>query len=173
MQQVILVDENNNEIGIEEKILAHKKGSMHRAFSIFIFNRENELLLQKRAKSKYHSSDLWSNTCCSHPRPGMNIFSEMKSRLMAEMGFICEINWAFDFTYISKFDNNLIENEYDSVYIGYFNGNPIPNENEVSDWKWENLGKISTLIKLYPEKYSTWFIIALPKVIDFLQKKVG
>ncbi len=135
-EKVILIDKNNKKIGIEEKIKAHKKGKLHRSFSIFVFNSNEELLLQKRAKTKYHSGGLWSNTACSHPRPKENLGKAVHRRLKEEMGFDCKLKKAFCFNYKTKFSNGLIENEHDCVFIGEFNGKPKPNKREVEDYKW-------------------------------------
>jgi len=121
---VVLVDENDNEIGVEEKINAHRKGLLHRAFSIFVFNSKNELLLQKRAADKYHSGGLWSNTCCSHPRPGENLKDAAHRRLQEEMGFDCSLREVFSFLYKKSFDNGLTEHELDHVFFGKFDGIP-------------------------------------------------
>src|SRR3989344_7340032 len=117
---IILVDENDNQIGIEEKIKAHLDGKLHRAFSIFVFNNKGELLIQQRALDKYHSAGLWTNTCCSHPKPEEQIIEAGHRRLKEEMEFDCELNEAFSFKYKAVFDNGLTENEYDHVLIGYY-----------------------------------------------------
>jgi len=153
---IILVDENDNQIGIEEKITTHKNGKLHRAFSIFVFNNKNELLLQKRSNEKYHSPGLWSNTCCSHPQPNKNLIEEAEQRLKQEMGISCKLEKKFSFTYKIKFENNLTENEYDHVFIGEFNENPKPNKKEVSDWKWISLPKLKKDISINKEKYTYW-----------------
>ena len=153
---VILIDENDNEIGVEEKITAHKKGNLHRAFSIFIFNSKKELLLQKRSDKKYHSPGLWSNTCCSHPQPGKDLKEEAENRLKQEMGISCKLKESFSFIYKIKFENGLTEHEYDHVFIGGYNHDPKPNENEVSDWKWLSLDNLKEDISTNPEKYTYW-----------------
>ena len=130
-EMVAIVDENDNEIGEEEKIKALREGKLHRAFSIFVFNSKGQMLIQKRAKEKYHSGGLWTNTCCSHPRPGEPIEKAAHRRLKEEMGFDCEIKEIFSFTYRVKFDNNLFENEYDHAFLGKFDGKPMPNSKEV------------------------------------------
>ena len=165
-QYVILVDEENNEIGTEEKIKAHKEGKLHRAFSIFIFNSKGELLLQQRQKSKYHSGGLWSNTVCSHPRPGETYEVATKRRLMEEMGFECEMKKLFCFIYNTGFQNGLIENEYDCVFAGKFDGTPEMNEEEVMDFKWMDVGELREDIEKNPDNYSVWLRIALKKMKD-------
>ncbi len=128
MEEVILVDENDNELGKEEKLKAHKEGKLHRCFSILIFNSKEELLIQKRAKNKYHSGGLWANTCCSHPKPGEDTEIAAHRRLKEEFGFDCELKQLFNFTYKKTFDNGLTENEFDHVFIGITNSEPIPNK---------------------------------------------
>jgi isopentenyl-diphosphate delta-isomerase len=133
-EMVASVDENDNIIGEEEKIKAHQEGKLHRAFSIFVFNSKGQMLIQKRAKEKYHSGGLWTNTCCSHPRPGEPIEKAAHRKLKEEMGFDCEIKEIFSFIYKVKFDNGLFENEYDHVFLGKFDGKPMPDSTEVEDW---------------------------------------
>jgi isopentenyl-diphosphate Delta-isomerase len=159
---VILVDKKDNKIEIMEKIEAHKKGLLHRAFSIFIFNSNNELLLQKRADSKYHSPGLWTNTCCSHPIPNSTLEIDIHERLKNEMGFDCELKKSFTFIYKAEFDNGLTENEFDHVFIGNYNDEPKPNEKEVSDYKWITLDELKKDIVNNPNIYTYW----LKKVIN-------
>ena len=167
MVKVILVDEKDNEIGIEEKIKVHREGKLHRSFSIFIFNRKGELLIQKRAKSKYHSPGLWSNTCCSHPRPTKNLEDEVKKRLKEEMGIVkCGLKEVFNFIYNVK-TGDLIEHEFDHVFLGTFDGKPKPNPKEAEDWKWINKKELKKDIKENPGKYTAWFKIILDKVLKY------
>jgi len=168
MTEVILVDENDNEIGTEEKMKAHQEGKLHRAFSIFIFNSKGELLLQKRAKSKYHSGGLWSNTCCSHPMPGEALEKTVHRRLKEEMGFDCELKEIFSFTYKAKFDNGLIEHEYDHVFIGKFDGKPTPNPEEVDEWKWIDVEELKKGIQENPDNYTYWLKASIDKIIPYL-----
>ena len=163
-QQVVLVDKNNRKIGVEEKIKAHKEGKLHRAFSIFIFNSNTELLIQQRAKTKYHSGGLWSNTCCSHPEPNETFLQATHRRLKEEMGFDCKLKKIFCFIYNTGFQNGLIENEYDCVFIGKFNGKPKPNLKEVMNWKWISVKELKQDIIKNPSKYSVWLKIALKKI---------
>jgi len=160
---LILVDKNGKEIRKGEKLKVHQEGKLHRAFSIFIFNKKGELLLQKRAKSKYHSSGLWSNTCCSHPRPGFDIKEEAKRRLKEEMGIETDLKEIFSFIYKAKV-GELIEHEFDYVFIGNFDGQPKPNKKEVDDWKWLNKKDLEKEIKANPEKYTPWLKIIFNKV---------
>ena len=165
-EKVILVDKNDKEIGIGEKMKIHREGKLHRAFSIFVFNSRGELLLQKRAKSKYHSGGLWTNTCCSHPRSGESTERAAHRRLKEEMGFDCELKEIFSFTYKAKLDNDLFENEFDHVFIGNFDDNPLPNPKEVDEWKWVNLEELKRDIKENPTNYSYWLKISIDKTIS-------
>ena len=135
-EQLVLVNENDQAIGVGEKIHTHVIGALHRAFSVFIFNSTGQLLLQKRSSTKYHSRGLWSNTCCGHPRPGESIVEASQRRLSEEMGFDCDVKEVFEFIYQAKLDNGLYEHEFDHVLVGRFNESPTPNPDEVEDWKW-------------------------------------
>jgi len=163
-QQVILVDTNNRKIGVEEKIKAHKEGKLHRAFSIFIFNSNGELLIQQRAKTKYHSGGLWSNSVCSHPKPNETYQQAVHRRLKEEMGFDCKLKKLFCFIYNMGFQNGLIENEYDCVFIGKFDGIPKPNHKEIMDYKWIYLKELKQDIIKNPNKYTIWLKIALKRI---------
>jgi isopentenyl-diphosphate delta-isomerase len=169
-EYILTVDENDNVTGKEEKIKTHREGRLHRAFSIFVFNSKGELLLQKRAKSKYHSSGLWTNTCCSHQRAGENLEEAVHRRLKEEMGFDCELKEAFTFTYRVKFDNGLSENEYDHVFFGKFDGKPEPNPKEVDDWKWVSLEELRKDIQKNPDDYTYWLKVSIDKVISNLKE---
>ena len=169
MEKVILVDNNNREIGIEEKIKVHIEGKLHRAFSIFIFNSKNELLLQRRAKTKYHCGGLWTNTCCSHPRPGEKIIDAAKRRLKEEMGIITEDIWnVSSFIYKAILGNGLTEHEYDYVLVGNYNESPKINLKEVDNWKWVTLEELKKDIKENTDHYTPWFRIILEKYLDKL-----
>ena len=163
-QRVVLVDRNNRKIGTEDKIRTHKEGRLHRAFSIFIFNDKKELLIQQRAKTKYHSGALWSNTVCSHPKPNETYLRATHRRLKEEMGFECKLKKLFCFIYSATFSNGLTENEYDCVFVGKFNGEPKPNYKEVMNYKWISLGVLKADIAHHPDKYSIWLKIALNKI---------
>lgn len=165
-EYILTVDEKDNIIGKEEKIKAHKEGILHRAFSIFVFNSKDELLLQRRAKSKYHSGGLWSNTCCSHQRSGELIEKAVHKRLKEEMGFDCDLKQIFSFTYKVKFDNDLFEHEFDRVFIGNFDGEPEPNPKEVDEWKWIDLKKLKRDIQKNPDNYTYWLKVSVDKVIS-------
>jgi len=163
-QQVILVNKNNKKIGIKEKIKAHKGGNLHRAFSIFVFNSKMEVLIQQRSKKKYISGELWSNTVCSHPKPGESYFKAVHRRLKEEMGFDCKLKKLFCFIYCAKFKNDLIENEYDCVFIGKFDGEPKPNREEIMDFRWVSLKELKKDMLKNPNKYSIWSKIAIKKI---------
>ena len=165
-EYVILVNGNDQPIGIEEKIKAHKNGKMHRAFSIFIFNKKKELLIQKRAKGKYHSEGLWSNTVCGHPRPNELLINTTHRRLKEEMGFDCPLKKSSKFHYRVVFDDDLMENEIDTVFIGKYNGEIKINKNEVSDYKWVSLKKLKEDILFDNEKYTVWFKIIINKHLE-------
>jgi isopentenyl-diphosphate delta-isomerase len=157
MEDIILVDIHDNAIGTMEKMEAHRKGVLHRAFSILLFNSRGEMLLQKRSKSKYHSGGLWTNTCCSHPLPHESINEATRKRLIHEMGIDVQPEFAFKFIYKTDLDRNLIEHELDHVFIGTFDGIPSINEEEVEEWKFMNLSSIRKDIKLDPDSYTAWF----------------
>ena len=157
MEHVILVNENDQEIGTMEKMEAHQKGLLHRAFSIVIFNSKGELLLQKRAQSKYHSGGLWTNTCCSHPNPNESIFQAAQRKLKQEMGIDVKAEFAFKFIYKTRLDNHLIEHEVDHVLIGRFDGTPRINPIEAEDWKYEKPEVIREDMMVNPDHYTFWF----------------
>lgn len=156
-EQVILVDEHDNEIGYAEKMEVHRTGTLHRAFSALIFNKAGEILLQKRAATKYHSAGLWTNTCCSHPRPGEALPDAVRRRLLEEMGIDITPSYAYRFLYRTALDNNLIEHELDHVYTGEFNGTPKVNTQEVSDWKFVPVEHVKADITSNPHDYTHWF----------------
>lgn len=160
---VVLVNEQDQQIGLMEKIEAHEKGLLHRAFSVFILNDANELLLQKRALSKYHSPGLWTNTCCSHPKDNENIINAGNRRLKEEMGFQTELKPFLSFIYKAKFENGLTEHEFDHVLIGKYNDEPLINFAEVCDWKWVDLEGLSLDIINNSENYTVWFKIIFKK----------
>lgn len=163
-QYVILVNEKDEPLGSMEKMEAHRKAVLHRAFSVFIFNHRGEMLLQQRALSKYHSGGLWTNACCSHPAPGEETPAAANRRLQQEMGFITPIEGIFSFIYQSEFENGLTENEFDYVFAGFYEGPINPDPVEVKDYCYKSLEEIQTSLTLQPEKYTAWFHIAFPKV---------
>lgn len=156
---VVLVDENDEQVGLMPKMEAHEKALLHRAFSVFTFNKKGELLLQQRAAHKYHSPLLWTNTCCSHQREGENNIEAGKRRLQEEMGFSTELKEVFSFIYKAPFDNGLTEHELDHVMIGYFDGEPNINKDEVESYKWMLLEDVKKDIENNPDIYTAWFKI--------------
>lgn len=162
-EYVILVDEKDNEVGLMEKIEAHEKAVLHRAFSVFVFNDKMELMLQQRAKNKYHSPLLWTNTCCSHQRKGESNIEAGKRRLEEEMGFTCDLEEVFSFIYKAPFDNGLTEHELDHVMVGRFDGKPVLNLEEAEAYKWMSLEDVKEDIKLNPDLYTAWFKIIFEK----------
>jgi len=163
-QHVILVDEKDNVTGTIGKMEAHTKGILHRAFSIFIFNSKNEMLLQQRAFSKYHSAGLWSNACCSHPYPGEDTKAAARRRLQEELGFTTNIQKIFDFIYTTSFDNGLIENEFDHVFIGERDGDIKINPDEVHDYAFVSMRVLKQELQQDPEKFTAWFHLAFPRI---------
>tara|TARA_B110000881_G_scaffold205071_1_gene207179 strand:+ start:145 stop:687 length:543 start_codon:yes stop_codon:yes gene_type:complete len=166
--EVILVNEFDLSVGFMDKMEAHEKGILHRAFSVFVVNPSGEIMLQRRALSKYHSPGLWTNTCCSHQRKDEETRHAAHRRMKEEMGFDCPMSAAFEFTYKAEFDNGLIEHEYDHVLIGKFNGVAAPNPEEVEEWKFLSILEIEGEIKENPEQYTEWFKIAFPRVKEYL-----
>lgn len=158
-EKVILVNMDDQPLGLMPKMEAHEKGVLHRAFSVFVYNRQGELLLQQRAKSKYHSPGLWTNTCCSHQREGESNISAGRRRLQEEMGFVCDLEELFSFVYKAGFDNGLIEHELDHVMVGNYEEDPEINHEEVESFKWMNLEDVKIDIKNHPESYTAWFKI--------------
>lgn len=163
--EVILVDEGDRAVGVMDKLKAHQTGALHRAFSVFVFNNNGQLLLQQRAIEKYHSGGLWTNTCCSHPWPEEEVLDAAHRRLMEEMGMKCELKKQFDFLYRAQVDNDLIEHEFDHVFFGVTDDDPAPNNDEVASWKWISLDEVETLIQTNPNMFTTWFQIVWPRVL--------
>lgn len=164
-EEVILVNEEDIPLGTMEKMEAHRKALLHRAFSVFIFNSNGEMLLQQRAPDKYHSPGLWTNACCSHPRPGEDTVTAASRRLMEELGFTTALKKLFDFTYRSEFDNGLTEFEFDHVLIGHYDGGNIhPNAAEVSDYAYRSLEEIRAALAVRPDTFTSWFLLAFPLV---------
>lgn len=161
MDKVILVDPDDTIVGSMDKLEAHVKGILHRAFSILIFNSRGEILIQKRAASKYHSGGLWTNTCCSHPRPGESIESATRRRLVYEMGIDVETTFAFKFIYKAPLDKNLTEHELDYVFVGTFDGEPHINPDEAEDWKFISMAELKKEIRENPDNFTPWFKLIL------------
>ena len=167
---VILVDEQDNEIGTCEKMKAHELGLLHRAFSVFIFNSKGEMMLQQRAEHKYHSGGLWTNACCSHPYPGESALAAANRRLQEEMGFTASVKKIFDFKYEAPFSNGLIEHEFDHVFVGEYEGAVNLNTSEVKDYTFKSVSAIESDLELHADKYTAWFHLAFPKVKKWWQE---
>ena len=168
MEEVILVDNKDNPIGTMEKMQVHVEGKLHRAFSVFVLNANKELLLQRRALTKYHSAGLWTNTCCSHPRPNEATEDAVHRRLQEEMGFDCEVSKAFDFIYKAELENGLIEHELDHVFFGYYNETPTLNKEEAADWKYISTAELLEDLKTNSANYTAWFKHCIKEVVHFI-----
>lgn len=169
-EQVILVNQKDEPIGLMPKMEAHEKAVLHRAFSVFVMNDKGETMLQQRAADKYHSPLLWTNTCCSHQRDGETNIQAGKRRLMEEMGFEVDLEELFSFIYKAPFDNGLTEHELDHVMMGNYNGKPLINKGEVEDWKWMTPRAIKLDIADNPENYTAWFKIIFDRFYDYISK---
>ena len=169
-EKVILVDKNDNQVGLMPKLEAHEKGVLHRAFSIFIFNSKYELLLQKRASSKYHSGGLWTNTCCSHPREGEDTLDAANRRLDEEMGIKTSLRKVYDFIYKAELDNQLTEHEFDHVFYGVCDRDPKLNKDEAEDFKWVDMETLNNDIIKNEDNYTVWFKIAFEYFYNYLKK---
>ena len=171
MSEVILVDINDTPVGSMDKIEAHRKALLHRAFSVFIFNSKGEMLLQQRADKKYHSGGLWTNACCSHPAPGEDTLSAASRRLKEELGFTTPLVKAFTFSYRTDFENGLTENEFDHVFTGVYDGRIVADRDEVKSYRYLPLEEIEKSITDEPGKFTSWFVIAFPRIKRFIQKQ--
>jgi isopentenyl-diphosphate Delta-isomerase len=160
-EQLILVDAEDRALGVGEKLRIHLEGSLHRAFSVFIFDGRGRLLMQKRAAAKYHSAGLWSNTACGHPRPGEATGAAARRRLREEMGLDCELRRAFEFLYRAELGGALVEHEYDHVFVGAHEGDPAPDPAEVEDWRWVSMAELRRGLSDAPQLYSAWLKLAV------------
>jgi len=167
---VVLVNENDVPIGLMPKLEAHEKAVLHRAFSVFVLNDKNELMLQQRAAHKYHSPLLWTNTCCSHQRENETNIEAGNRRLFEEMGFTTELKELFSFIYKAPFDNGLTEHELDHVMIGYYNGEPKINPEEVEAWKWLDIDEVRKDMEENPENYTAWFKIIFDEFYHYFEE---
>lgn len=158
---VILVNEKDEPVGSMDKLEVHEKGLLHRAFSVFVFNNAGQLLLQKRANNKYHSANLWANTCCSHPYPQEDTLDAARRRLKEEMGINIDLEKKFDFIYQAKLDNGLTEHEFDHVYVGQYNGQPHLNPAEASEYRWVEIRELKIEIRVQPKEFTEWLKIAI------------
>lgn len=168
-EKVILVNEQDEQIGLMPKLEAHEKALLHRAFSVFILNSKNEVMLQQRASGKYHSPLLWTNTCCSHQREGETNIEAGNRRLMEEMGFSTDLKELFSFIYKAPFDNGLTEHELDHVMVGYYNDAPNINAEEVENWKWMDIDAIKQDMQINTEQYTVWFRIIFDEFYHYLE----
>jgi len=173
MLEVVLVDQTDHPIGTMEKLEAHQKGLLHRAFSIFVFNEKGEMLLQQRALSKYHSGGLWTNACCSHPTPNETITAAGEKRLQEEMGFSTQLTQLFAFEYRVELDNNLTEHEFDHVLIGQYNGTILPNPAEVMNYKWVSMEQVTEQINQDPNQFTSWFQIILNDYVHYFNSQLN
>jgi len=164
MEEVVLVNPNDEVLGSEEKIRAHERGLLHRAFSVIIFNNDQEMLIQRRASDKYHSPNLWSNACCSHPRPSEEIMDAVKRRLSEEIGLTSSVEFKFKFQYTVEFDNGLTENELDYVFVGVDDSLPVINEEEASEYKYVRMEDLKQDVLDNPDQYTAWFKLILKKL---------
>lgn len=169
-EKVILVNDRDEQIGLMPKMEAHEKGLLHRAFSVFVFNDRNELMLQQRAYSKYHSPGLWTNTCCSHQREGESNIEAGKRRLQEEMGFSTDLKDTISFIYKAPFDNGLTEHEYDHILVGKFSNEPNLNPDEAAAYKWLPLEEVKEDMKLNPDIYTEWFKIIFDKYYQTIEQ---
>ncbi|NJY63337.1 isopentenyl-diphosphate Delta-isomerase [Salinimicrobium sp. CDJ15-81-2] len=169
-EQVILVNEKDEQIGLMAKMEAHEKALLHRAFSVFVFNDQNQLMIQQRALGKYHSPGLWTNTCCSHQRERESNIEAGKRRLQEEMGFTTELKDTISFIYKAPFDNGLTEHEFDHILVGHYNGEPILNPEEAHAYKWIGLEELKEDMKNNPEDYTEWFKIIFDKYYKHIQQ---
>lgn len=167
-EMVVLVNENDEKVGLMPKMEAHEKGVLHRAFSVFVLNGKNEVMLQQRALGKYHSPGLWTNTCCSHQRDGESTIEAGKRRLMEEMGFSCPLKETTSFIYKAPFDNGLTEHELDHILVGNYEGNVQINPDEVASWKWMPLEEVKLDIEKNPNLYTAWFKIIFDEFYEHL-----
>jgi len=168
-EMVVLVNENDEKIGLMPKQEAHIKGVLHRAFSVFVLNAKGELMLQQRALSKYHSPGLWTNTCCSHQRDGEDSIAAGKRRLREEMGFSCDLKETTSFIYKAPFDNGLTEHELDHILVGQYQGEPVINPEEVAGWKWMPIESVKEDICQNPSDYTAWFKIIFNQFYEHIQ----
>ena len=170
MNQVILVNEKDERVGVMDKLPAHEKGLLHRAFSIFVFNSKGQILLQQRMANKYHSGGLWTNTCCGHQVPGESLLESAKQRLMDEMGMICILNYLFSFQYKANLDHQLIEHEIDHVFYTVSDQLPLLNPEEADDYRYESPEMIRLEMEQHPDRFTEWFKLCFERVLNAVSK---
>lgn len=164
-EEVVLVDERDNVLGSMPKLQAHREGRLHRAISVFVFNRAGEMLLQRRARGKYHSGGLWTNACCSHPRAGEKPHRAAVRRLQEEMGLECPLDYSFSFLYRAELQGGLTEHELDHVFVGELDQDPVPDPHEVSEWRWVPVERVRRELAENPESYTAWFPLAFEQLL--------
>jgi isopentenyl-diphosphate delta-isomerase len=164
-EHVVLVDDRDRELGTAPKMEAHRDGTLHRAVSAFLLDGRGNMLLQRRATTKYHSAGLWSNTCCTHPRPGEQPGDAAHRRLTEEMGIDCPLSEAGNFLYRAKLENGLIEHELDHLFLGFFEGTPAPDANEVAEWRWFPLDELASDLAAAPQRFTAWLGLALHELM--------
>lgn len=167
---VVLVDEADRELGTEAKLAAHVRGTLHRAVSVCVFDGQGRVLLQRRAESKYHSAGRWSNTCCTHPRPGESPEQSAHRRLGEEMGFDCPLRPASTVKYRRALENGMVEHEYDHIFVGRFDGIPLPAADEVAEWKWADAGEVLAEIATNPQRYTAWLGLVLGTAVPAVRE---
>ncbi len=165
---VVQVDQEDNAVGTVEKMEAHRLGVLHRAFSVFIWNSDGQLLIHQRAADKYHGGGLWTNACCSHPQANENVRDAAMERLSFEMGLACDVNFAFSFIYQGAVERGLIEHEFDHVFIGHTDEQPKPNCAEVAAYQWIAVSELADWVARSPEAFTIWFVEALPRVLSMM-----
>ena len=170
-QQVILVNQDDEPVGVMEKTEVHQKGLLHRAFSVFIFDKSGRMLLQQRAAQKYHGGLLWTNACCSHPYPGETVEDAAKRRLEEELGFSTPLQKIFSFTYKADVENDLIEHEYDHVFAGEYGGEIKPDSQEVNAYAYYRMEEVKLLLAQRPNDFTTWFKLAFPQIESWWKNK--
>ncbi len=168
MELVVFVDERDRELGVGEKLEVHTSGKLHRAISVFVFNSRGELLLQRRAHGKYHAPEQWSNTCCTHPRPGETPEEAAHRRLREEMGFDCPLEKVLETVYRVDVGGGMVEHEFDHVFVGRFNGEPVPDRSEVREFKWMGVKELKRDMGKNPKDYTPWFRVLLPRLLEVL-----
>ena len=165
------MNERDEAVGTIEKMEAHRRGVLHRAFSVFIFNKGGDLLLQQRAAGKYHGAGLWTNTCCSHPFPDEPVAQAATRRLQEEMGFTTPLQKAFHFRYNAAVENGLIEHEFDHVFVGTYEGAIPFNKEEVADYRFVNPQALAAEVAAAPHTFTAWFKMALPHVLEWYRQQ--
>ena len=169
--ELVAVDIFDRELGVVTKQQAHERPILHRAFSVFLVNKDGKILIQQRAFNKYHSGGLWANACCSHPRSGEDVVESARARLKEELNITADLTELFSFVYLHKFNDNLYEYEYDHVLLGEYNGAILLNTTEASAFRWVTPDKLAEELSRYPEKFASWFITCAPKVLEILKNR--